>query len=88
MSIYFKKALGAGLFGGEGFIMQKFEGEGVLFVELDGSTVEYDLQAGEQLVLDTGHLSQLWTALAVWIFKPLRVLKTFSSAAKDFSTQL
>jgi uncharacterized protein (AIM24 family) len=57
MSIYFKKALGAGLFGGEGFIMQKFEGEGVLFVELDGSTVEYDLQAGEQLVLDTGHLA-------------------------------
>ena len=44
MSIYFKKALGAGLFGGEGFIMQKFEGEGVLFVELDGSTVEYELQ--------------------------------------------
>ena len=57
MSIYFKKALGAGLFGGEGFIMQKFEGEGVLFVELDGSTVEYELQAGEQLVLDTGHLA-------------------------------
>lgn len=57
MSIYFKKALGAGLFGGEGFIMQKFEGEGVLFVELDGSTVEYDLQAGEQLILDTGHLA-------------------------------
>ena len=37
--------------------MQKFEGEGVLFVELDGSTVEYELQAGEQLVLDTGHLA-------------------------------
>ena len=57
LSIHFNKKLGAGLFGGEGFIMQKFEGEGVLFVELDGSTVEYDLQAGEQLVLDTGHLA-------------------------------
>ena len=57
MSIYFKKALGAGLFGGEGFIMQKFEGEGGLFVELDCSAVEYELQAGEQLVLDTGHLA-------------------------------
>ena len=46
-----------GLFGGEGFIMQKFDGEGIVFVELDGSTIEYNLQAGEQLVLDTGHLA-------------------------------
>ena len=57
MNIFFQKKLGSGFFGGEGFIMQKFEGEGVLFVELDGSTVEYELQAGEQLVLDTGHLA-------------------------------
>ncbi len=57
MSVYFKKSLGTGLFGGEGFIMQKFDGEGIVFVELDGSTIEYNLQAGEQLVLDTGHLA-------------------------------
>ena len=37
--------------------MQKFDGEGIVFVELDGSTIEYNLQAGEQLVLDTGHLA-------------------------------
>lgn len=57
MSVYFKKSFGTGLFGGEGFIMQKFDGEGIVFVELDGSTIEYNLQAGEQLVLDTGHLA-------------------------------
>ncbi len=45
-----------GLFGGEGFIMQEVFGEGLLFVEVDGETREYDLAPGERLVLDTGHL--------------------------------
>lgn len=56
MSVYFKKSVTGGLFGGEGFIMQKFDGEGLLFIEVDGSVIEYELQAGEQLILDTGHL--------------------------------
>lgn len=56
MSVYFKKSLAGGFFGGEGFIMQKFDGQGIIFIEVDGSVVEYDLQAGEQLILDTGHL--------------------------------
>lgn len=57
MSVYFRKSIGTELFGGEGFIMQKFDGEGIVFLELDGSNVEYTLQAGEQLILDTGHLA-------------------------------
>ncbi|MCR5543204.1 MAG: TIGR00266 family protein [Eubacterium sp.] len=57
LSIHFKKKLGAGLFGGEGFIMQKVEGQGVAFAEFDGHVVEYELQAGQQLVVDTGHLA-------------------------------
>ena len=57
LSIHFKKKLGAGLFGGEGFIMQKVEGQGVAFAEFDGHVVEYELQAGQQLVIDTGHLA-------------------------------
>lgn len=56
MSVYFKKSLTGGFFGGEGFIMQKFDGQGIVFIEVDGSVVEYNLQAGEQLILDTGHL--------------------------------
>lgn len=56
MSVYFKKSLAGGFFGGEGFIMQKFDGQGIVFIEVDGSVVEYNLQAGEQLILDTGHL--------------------------------
>ena len=56
MSVYFKKSVTGGLFGGEGVIMQKFDGEGLLFIEVDGSVIEYELQAGEQLILDTGYL--------------------------------
>lgn len=57
LSVHFKKKLGAGLFGGEGFIMQKISGQGVCFAEFDGHVVEYELQAGQQLVLDTGYLA-------------------------------
>lgn len=57
MSVFFQKKFGAGLFGGEGFIMQKISGSGIVFLELDGSTVEYELGAGQQIVVDTGNLA-------------------------------
>ncbi len=57
LSIAFQKKLGAGFFGGEGFIMQKLHGNGLAFIEIDGYTVEYELQAGQQLVIDTGYLA-------------------------------
>ena len=57
LSIFFNKKLGVGLFGGEGFIMQKISGQGVAFVEIDGELVEYDLKPGETLVVDTGNVA-------------------------------
>lgn len=54
LSIHFQKKLGAGLVGGEGFIMQKVTGPGLVFLELDGYCPEYMLAPGEQLVCDTG----------------------------------
>ena len=57
VSIFFNKKVGAGLFGGEGFIMQKFSGNGTVFAEFDGHVVEYELQAGQQIVVGTGHLA-------------------------------
>lgn len=59
MSIYFQKKFGSGFFGGEGFIMQKFEGKGVVFLEIDGSIKEYDLAPGESMILDTGYLAAM-----------------------------
>lgn len=57
LSVFFQKKLGAGFFGGEGFIMQKLSGRGIAFVEIDGSAIEYNLAAGEQLIVDTGYLA-------------------------------
>ena len=57
LSVFFNKKLGAGLFGGEGFIMQKVSGQGIAFVEIDGELVEYDLKPGEALVVDTGNVA-------------------------------
>ena len=57
LSLYFQKKLGAGLVGGEGFIMQKITGPGMVFLEVDGYCPEYDLRPGEQIVCDTGDLA-------------------------------
>lgn len=57
LSIHFNKKLGAGFFGGEGFIMQRLSGSGTAFVEIDGELVEYDLAAGQKMVVDTGNVA-------------------------------
>lgn len=59
LSMHFRKKLGSGLFGGEGFIMQKVSGQGIMFAEFDGHVVEYDLQPGQQIIIDTGHLAAM-----------------------------
>jgi len=47
----------AGLLGGEGFVLQKFTGNGLLLAEIDGSVVELDLKAGESIKVETGHVA-------------------------------
>lgn len=59
LSIFFQKKAGAGFFGGEGFVMQKLSGRGTAFVEIDGHAVEYNLQAGESIIVDTGYLAMM-----------------------------
>lgn len=59
LSIYFQKKFGSGFFGGEGFIMQKISGNGLVFLEIDGYCKEYELQAGEQIIVDTGYLAAM-----------------------------
>lgn len=59
LSIFFQKKGMAGFFGGEGFILQKLSGHGTAFLEIDGSAVEYDLQPGQQIVIDTGNLAMM-----------------------------
>ena len=57
LSIHFNKKMGAGFFGGEGFIMQKLSGQGTAFVEIDGDLVEYELSAGQKIIVDTGNVA-------------------------------
>ena len=56
LSITFSKKFSAGLFGGEGFILQKAEGNGMMFLEIDGDPIEKELAAGEILKVDTGNV--------------------------------
>ena len=56
LDIFFQKKIGSGLFGGEGFIMNKLSGNGKALIEIDGGAVEYDLAPGEKMTIDTGYL--------------------------------
>lgn len=57
LSVHFNKRFSTGLFGGEGFIMQRLSGNGTAFVEIDGELVEYELRDGEKIIVDTGNVA-------------------------------
>ena len=65
LSVQFQKKLGAGFFGGEGFVMQRLSGNGIAFIEIDGSVMEYNLAPGQQMVLDTGYLAMMDASVQV-----------------------
>ncbi len=59
LSVAFQQKFSTGMFGGEGFIMQKLSGNGTAFIEIDGSTIEYNLEHGQQMLIDTGYLAMM-----------------------------
>lgn len=59
LSVHFHKKFASGLFGGEGFILQRVSGNGIVFAEFDGSVVEYELGAGQKIIVDTGNLAAM-----------------------------
>lgn len=67
--VFLNKKVGSGLFGGEGFIMQKFTGNGMLFLEIDGSVIERVLAPGETLLIDTGYLAAMESSVSISIDK-------------------
>ena len=64
LDVFFSRKLGAGFFGGEGFILQKLTGPGVTFTELDGDAVEYNLKAGEVMKVEPGHVAMFEASVA------------------------
>ena len=59
MDIYLQKKLSTGFFGGEGFLMEKYSGSGYAWLEIDGSYQERTLEAGEQIIVDSGYVAAM-----------------------------
>ena len=65
LSVHLQKKLGAGIFGGEGFVMQKLSGQGVAFIEVDGHACEYELAQGQSMVVNTGYLAVMTSSCSM-----------------------
>lgn len=65
LSVFFQNKALTGFFGGEGFIMQKLSGHGIAFIEIDGSTVEYRLEEGQRLIVDTGNVAMVDSTVSI-----------------------
>lgn len=59
VSMHFRKKIGAGFFGGEGFIMQKITGPGKVFLEIDGNVIRRELMPGERIKVDNGYVAAM-----------------------------
>lgn len=86
LSVFFQKKAGAGFFGGEGFIMQKLSGRGTAFLEIDGAAVEYDLSAGQKMIIDTGYLAAMSESCSIEIQAVKGVKNVFFGGEGLFNT--
>jgi len=86
LSVHFQKKLGSGFFGGEGFIMQKISGNGTAFLEFDGAVVEYELEAGQKLILDTGHLAAMSSTCSMTVETVPGIKNAFFGGEGFFNT--
>lgn len=83
ISIHFQKRMGSGFFGGEGFIMQKISGYGTAFVEIDGHCKEYELAAGQSIIIDTGYLAAMTESCTMDI-QPIKGIKNAFFGGESF----
>ncbi|MBQ9007157.1 MAG: TIGR00266 family protein [Atopobiaceae bacterium] len=88
LDIHFSRKFGSGLFGGEGFIMQRLSGSGIAFAEIDGDLVEYQLQPGQQMVVDTGYVAGFESTVSLDIVQVKGVKNMFLGGEGIFNTVL
>ncbi|MDO4393955.1 MAG: TIGR00266 family protein [Bacillota bacterium] len=86
LSVFFQKKVGAGFFGGEGFIMQQLSGNGVAFIEIDGSIQEYNLAAGQEIIVDTGYVAAMDATCSIEIVTVKGVKNKFLGGEGFFNT--
>lgn len=87
-SVAFQKKFSAAMFGGEGLIMQRLSGKGIAFVEIDGYVVEYDLQAGQQMLIDTGYLAAMSASVTMEIERVKGVKNVLFGGEGLFNTKV
>lgn len=88
LSIHFNKKLGAGFFGGEGFIMQRLSGNGMAFLEIDGDLVEYQLGVGQKIIVDTGNVAAFDSSVSIDIQRVAGVKNMLFGGEGLFNTVL
>lgn len=88
LSVYLQKKIGKGLFGGEGFIMQKISGNGMVFIEIDGYCKEYTLGAGQSIIVDTGYLAAMSETCTMDIEAVKGVKNVFFGGEGLFNTRI
>ncbi len=88
LEMHFRKKLGAGLFGGEGFILQKVTGPGIAFLEIPGEVREYELKAGETMKVDPGHIAMFEPGVSYDISRVKGFKNIFFSGEGLFLAQL
>lgn len=77
ISIHLRQKLSVGLFGGEGFILQKFQGPGWVFLEIDGAPIRYTLEPDQKLIVDPGHIAIYSPTISIDI-KTIKGLKNIA----------
>lgn len=88
LNTHFTRKIGAGFFGGEGFIMQRLSGQGMAFLEIDGHVVEYDLLPGQSLYIDTGHLAAMTDTVSLDVEKIKGVKNVMLGGEGLFNTKV
>lgn len=88
LSVFFNKKIGVGLFGGEGFVLQKVGGQGVAFAEFDGHVCEYDLGPDQELVVSTGHLAAMTASCRIDVKSVSGAKNMFFGGEGFFLTQI
>ena len=88
VSIFFQKKFGSGFFGGEGFIMQRISGNGTVFVEIDGAVVDYELAAGQSIIVDTGYLAAMTASCQIDIQQVKGVKNVLFGGEGLFNTRI
>ena len=88
LSTFFQKKICSGVFSGEGFILSKITGNGMVFLEINGSVVEYDLKAGESIVCATGYMAAMDDTCSMDIVQVKGVKNVLFGGESLFNTKI